>query len=117
MSRTRWQHKAPDWWLKQNDTAPAIAFQLFSGAGTPVDLTGATVKLIAYLPGAASPKINAAATITEQATGKVSYTLQAADVDTVGDYLAEFQVTFSGGAVESFPNSAWLKIRITDDLA
>ena len=117
MSRTRWQRKAPDHHWKQGDTAPAIAEQLFDGLGVPVVLTGASVKFMMWGPGDAAVKVNAAATITDAATGKVSYTPLAANTDTPGDYLVEWQVTFSGGAIETFPNSDWQKVRVKDDIA
>ena len=117
MSRTAWQRKPPDAYWKQNDTAPAIAEQLLDGAGTPVVLTGASVKFMAWGQGDAAVKVNAAATITDAATGKVSYTPTALNTDTPGDYLVEWQVTFSGGAIETFPNADWQKVRVKDDIA
>ena len=102
---------------KQNDTAPAIAEQLFDGTGAAVVLTGASVKFMMWAPGDAVVKVNATATITDAATGKVSYTPIAADTNTIGDYLVEWQVTFSGGAIETFPNSGHQKVRVTDDIA
>jgi len=117
MSRTAWGRKAPDFFWKQGDTAPAIAEQLLDGTGTAVVLTGAAVRFIGYFPGAASAEINAVATITDAATGKVSYTPVTADTDTIGDLMVEWQVTFGGGAIETFPNSGHQKVRITDDLA
>jgi hypothetical protein len=117
MSRTHWQRKPPDHWWKQGDTAPAIAEQLFDGLGTAVDLAGASVKFMMWGAGGTAVKVNAAATITDAPTGKVSYTPIATDTDTPGDYLVEWQVTFGGGAVETFPNSDWQKVRVKDDIA
>jgi len=117
MSRTRWQRKAPDFYWKQGDTAPAIAEQLLDGLGAPVNLASATVKFMMWGQGGTAVKVNAAATITDAALGKVSYTPSATDTDTPGDYLVEWQVTFGGGAVETFPNSDWQKVRVKDDIA
>ena len=117
MSRSRWQRKAPDFYWKQGDTAPAIAEQLFDGTGTAVNLAGASVKFMMQGPGDAAVKVNATATITDDATGKVSYTPSSTDTNTPGDYLVEWQVTFSGGAIETFPNSDWQKVRVKDDIA
>lgn len=117
MSRSAWQRKPPDAYWKQGDTAPAIAEQLFDGLGVAVNLTGATVKFMMWGQGDAAIKVNAAATITDAALGKVSYTPIAADTNTSGDYLVEWQVTFGGGAVETFPNSDWQKVRVKDDIA
>lgn len=118
MSRTAWQRRPPDTWVKQNDVRPTLDYQLRDGNGAVVDLTGASVKFMMYLPGAASPKVNAAGTIIGAATnGQVRYTWTGTDTDTIGDYIAEFQVTFSGGFVETFPNWEHLKVRILDDIA
>lgn len=117
MSYTAWQRRAPDAYWKQNDTAPAIAEQLLDGTGTAVNLTGASVKFMAWFPGDATVKINQSATITDAATGKVSYTPSSTDTNTIGALMVEWQVTFSGGAVETFPNSGWQKIVVMDDVA
>jgi len=117
VSRSRWQRKAPDFYWKQGDTAPAIAEQLFDGLGVAVNLTAASVKFMMWGQGAAAIEVNAAATITDAALGKVSYTPIATDTDTPGDYLVEWAVTFGGGAIETFPNSGWQKVRVVDDIA
>ena len=115
MSRTSWQRRSPDFWIKQNDTSPTVSMQLQDGAGVNIDGTGATVKFMAWFPGEATVKINSAGSIT--AGGIASYTFSATDSNTVGDMMAEWQVTFGGGAVETFPNGEWLKVRVKDDIA
>ena len=117
MSRSAWQRKPPDAWWKQNDTAPAIAEQLLDGLGVAVNLAGATVKFMGWLQGDTAVKVNAAATVTDAALGKVSYIPIAADTNTPGDMLVEWQVTFGGGAIETFPNADWQKVRVKDDIA
>jgi hypothetical protein len=114
VTRTRWQMKAPDAYWKKGDTAPAVAEQLFDGLGAPVVLTGATVRFRAWAPGAATAEVDAVATITDAALGKVSYTPVSADTDTIGQYLVDWKVTFGGGAVEKFPNSDWQKLEVQD---
>jgi hypothetical protein len=116
MSRTRWQRRAPDFYLTANDTSPSIAYQLLDGLGAPVVLTGAAVEFHMQAPGSAV-KVNAAATITDATLGKVRYDFLAANTDTPGDYLARWQVVYSGGAIESFPDGDLLKVRILDDIA
>ena len=117
MSRTAWQRKPPDAWWKQGDSAPAIAEQLLDGLGAPVSLSGATVKFMMWGQGDAAVKVNAAATITDAATGKVSFTPTTTHTDTPGDYLVEWEVVFGGGAKETFPNSGFQKVRVVDDIA
>jgi hypothetical protein len=116
VSMTAWRRKPPTYWAK-GDTAPAIAEQLFDGMGTPVVLTGASVRFRAWAPGAASAEVDAAATITDAATGKVSYTPVAADTDTIGAYQVTWKVTFSGGAIEKFPNSTPQRLIVVDSPA
>ena len=117
MSRTAWQRKPPDAYWKQGDSAPALLATLVDGDGVAVNLTAASVKFMMWGPGDAAVKVNSAATITDAATGKVSYTPTALNTDTPGDYIVEWQVTFSGGAIETFPNADWQKIRVKDDIA
>lgn len=101
--------------VKVGDAGTKVRATLKSG-GDPVDLTGASVKFIMRLPGASAPKVNAAATVEDAAAGKVAYTFIAADLDTPGDYWAEWQVTFGGGAVQTFPAGGYNIVRVVDDL-
>ncbi|MGH2373009.1 MAG: hypothetical protein ACRDIC_05965 [bacterium] len=118
MSRTAWQRQTPDAFWKQNDTSPALTEILKDGLGAVVDLTGASVKFMAWFPGDTAVKVNAAAMIVGAATlGTVRYTPIAADTNTVGDLMVEWQVNFGGGAIETFPNSGWQKVRVMDDVA
>ena len=53
---------------------------------------------------------------TNASNGAVSYTFTTSDTDTAGLFQGEFQVTFSGGAIETFPNAEYISINILDDL-
>lgn len=118
MSRTAWQRKAPDVYWSQGDTAPAISEILKDGLGVAVNLTGASVRFQATFPGAASPEIDSAATLSGTPTdGTVTYTPVTADTDTIGDLLVQWKVTFAGGAIERFPNSGYQKVRIIQKVA
>jgi hypothetical protein len=61
-------------------------------------------------------KIDAAMVIETADEGRVRYDWQAADTDTAGRYYGEIQVTFSGGAVETFPNKSFFEVLIGKDL-
>lgn len=103
--------------IKRNDTAPAYEATLEAPAGTPVDLTGATVRFIMATPDMATVKVNASATISDAAAGEVTYSWQAADTDTAGTYRAEWQVTFGSGAIRTFPSNGYLSVVVLADLA
>ena len=96
--------------IKKNDTEPIIKAVLMEVTdeapnGTPVDLTGASVKFIMKQSGATSAKVDAAADITDEENGEVQYEWvwdaeeETYDTDTEGDYLAEFEVTKASGKV------------------
>jgi len=108
-----------DYFFKKGDTAPAIVAILLDGLGAPVSLVGATVKFHMQAQDG-TVKVNATATIDpDQLTnkGKVSYTWGASDLDTVGVYLSEWEVTFLNGTKETFPNKDYDVVRIAKEIA
>jgi len=104
-------------YIKQNDTSPALTGQLFNPDGSNPDLDGATVKFIMRSTAGGAAKVDSSATIITASTGNVKYVWSAANTDTVGSYEGEFEVTFSGGAVQTYPNKGYIKIEVVDDLA
>lgn len=104
-------------YIKQNDTLPALVAYLYNPDGSVVDLTGATVKFIMRLTSGGAAKVDTAATVVTATSGYVKYSWVAADTDTVGEYEGEFEVTFSGGAIQTYPNSKYIKIKVVDDIA
>lgn len=103
-------------YIKQNDRRPNLQATLKDGDGDVVSLTGATV--VFSMAAAGVVKVdNAAATLSDASGGVVYYAWAAGDTDTPGVYDGEFEVTFSDGTVETFPNSGHLKIIITKEVA
>lgn len=102
-------------YLKKGDTSPSL---LYAISPATTDLTGATVSFNMRLSGGAT-KVSRAAAVVVTATGTptVRYDWKAADTDTAGFYEAEFEVTYAGGAVETFPNSDFIRVSITGDIA
>lgn len=105
-----------DFWWKRHDTSPAIQVQLLDSTNSPVNVSGASVKFIMKLDGGVGPIVNAAASIINGASGIVAYTPIAADTATAGSYTAEWQVTFSGGGKQTFPDPGFNTVLITADL-
>jgi hypothetical protein len=101
--------------IKQNDTSPSLGATLKDALLASIDLTGAAVKFhMNSLEGVS--KVNQSMTITDAVSGVIQYDWQAGDTDTVGAYSAEFQVTFSDGSIETFPNDGNLTVSIVKEL-
>jgi len=103
--------------IKQNDTSPSIQTQFLDGDGLPVDITGNLGVSFHMRDAAGTVKIDTAATVVTAASGIVRYDWLAADTDTAGTFQAEFEVTYSDGKVETFPNASYIEVVITDDIA
>jgi len=104
-------------YIKQNDTRPIITATLIDGDGSTVNLDGATVAFKMRKLGESTAKVDSSATVADATKGKVTYTWSASDTDTVGEYEGEFQVTFAGGGIQTYPNNKYIDIEITDDIA
>ena len=103
--------------IKQNDTAPSIRANLKDGDAAAVDLTGASVRFHMRTIGGTTSKVDASGVIiSPPASGVVQYNWVGADTDTVDSYQAEFEVTYSDGTVETFPNDSYIRVEITDDI-
>lgn len=108
----------PVFYIKKRDRLPVIVGTVKDGNGVIVNLTGATAKFIMSATPGGTPLINAVATILAPATaGRVKYDWLAADTLTPGTYYGEFEITFPGPLLETFPNSGWITIVIQIDLA
>lgn len=111
-----------DFHIKQGDTSPAIEVQLEDQSGNAVDITGYNeVEFHMKLPGASSAKVDAdtssGVSVVDAATGIVEYSWSAGDTDTSERYQAEFQVEYSDGSIETFPNSEYIQVRIIEELS
>ena len=104
-------------YIKQNDTRPIISATLIDGDGSIANLDGASVVFKMRKVGATVSTVDAAATIADAENGKVTYAWTALNTATVGDYEAEFEVTYAGGGIQTFPNNGYIEIEIVDDIA
>lgn len=104
--------------IKQNDRLPVLEAFLQNPDGTAVNLagTGTVCKFGMRLPGLVS-KVDAAAVITDGLNGKVQYQWTAGDTDTSGEFIGEFQVTFTDGRKQTFPNKGYIKIIVEAEVA
>lgn len=117
---------ASDFTIKRNDTwrplEATLQQQAVDGSGVPIantwvaiDLTNATqVKL--RLKSATAVITTGATTIVDAVNGKVSYPWQVADLAVKGDYQFEWEITWTGGAVQTVPNDSYNSLTILADL-
>ena len=102
-------------YIKQNDTSPSILAELKDANNTPVNLTAATAKIfVKSVDG--TLKIDESVDIINDTLGVVRYDWQTGDTDTVGTYSVEFQVTYTDGAIETFPNTGSIALVVTKEL-
>ena len=103
-------------YMKTNDTSPAIEAVLKDGNGAVVSLIGASVSFHMRAIGVSDAKVSSSATISDAANGVVYYQWQPSDTSEVGSYEGEFEVTYTGGEKETFPNNRNIEIEFTEDL-
>lgn len=109
---------SPQFNIKENDTTPALKVALRDARNRVRPLTGATVVFHMRLASDLVVKITGGSVGVQDASlGIVSYTFSASDTDTAGIYEAEFQVTYSDGTIETFPNDDYIKVIVVDDVA
>lgn len=101
--------------IKQNDTSPSLQATLQDANGLAVLLTGATVRLH-MIPLNGGTGLDKAMTVVNATQGTIRYDWVAGDTSSVGTYAAEFEVTYSDGSVETFPNNDRLAVVITPEL-
>jgi hypothetical protein len=103
-------------YIKQNDTSPSLLAVLKDADDVVVDITGATIRFH-MRNGAGTTVVDAAAVVAGALTGEARYDWIATDTVTVGGFNAEFEVTYSDGTIETFPNTGYIQVRIKDDIA
>jgi len=103
--------------IKAGDTSPAIQGTLERPAGTPINLTGASVVFVMRKRGADVDTVNAAASLVTPASGVVKYEWQTGDTDDAGTYDAEWKVTFADGTIERVPNTKAQSIKVVPSIS
>lgn len=107
---------ASDFTIKANDRLPSIQATLSSG-GSALDLTTATaVKFIMKTSTGSTIRVNATATIVTPTSGVVRYDWLAVDTATPGDYVAEWEITWTGGKKQTVPTLTYHTVTILADL-
>lgn len=118
-----------DWLSKRHDTKRVLETNL-GPAGLLTDRLAATLadgatvvscivkaaEADGVTPISGAPKVNAPAAIVDAASGHVRYSPIAADVDTSGTYLVEWEVVGPDGKPDTYPTGGYDVWQIVDDL-
>jgi hypothetical protein len=91
--------------IKRNDTGPVLEVQLLDAKKAPVPLAGATVVFNMRGEDGTVLVSRAPATVVNATTGVVRFAWRVGDTAVAGEHQGEFEVTFSGGIVETFPKA------------
>ena len=100
--------------MKKGDRLPLLSGTMTLN-GAAVNLTGATVTFRMRRVGTGASQVNAAATVTNAAAGRVQYAWAAGDTDVPGLYRGEWVASFAGLA-QTHPGDTYLVIEILDTL-
>ena len=104
-------------YIRQNDTSPALMATVADSDGTPVNVTGASVEFHMRLKNAAATTVSAAGEVVDGAAGTIKYQWLTNDTGVVGTYEGEFQITYADTTIETFPNKGYIAIKITEEIA
>lgn len=103
-----------DFTIKRGDNFPYLNATLTDQNG-PINLTNAvSVKFIMKMT--TGTAVTGTATIVSAAAGTVQYQWGASDTNLVGEYNAEFEITWPSTKVETVPNSGYFTVSIVPDL-
>jgi hypothetical protein len=96
--------------LKLGDTAPALVID------TNANLTGITANSIRFYKLDGTLIFSRSGTVTDALTGVVQYQWVVPGdnsvIGTLGAYRIDVKVTFSGGAIETFPQPSMLELLV-----
>ena len=104
-------------YIKQNDTSPALLATLQDADGNAVNVTGGSIRFHMRQIGSTAVDVDEAAVIVTPLQGTVRYDWLAADTAEIGSYQAEFEVTYADASIETFPNDGYIRVNITGDIA
>jgi predicted dehydrogenase len=99
--------------LKRGDTSPGLRYRL----DPAVNLAGASVVFNMRQRDGGPTVLDRAAATIDPADGVVGYDWEVTDTANAGRFEAEFEVTYSDGAVETFPNDGFIVVQIAGDIS
>lgn len=104
-------------YITQNDTLPAFEVEVVDTSPQPKSMVDATARFHMWDLRTKQVKVDASATITDATARVVTYSWQSGDTDTVGDFEAEIQITYSDGGIRTFPTRTKIPVVITGEIS
>jgi hypothetical protein len=104
---------------KRHSQRPYLRVRVQDSGGVAFDFTGAVGVTFVMYTKAEEPveKVNAPANIVGDPTGGIlEYPWTASDVDTAGEFLAEFDVNYGAGEIMTLPENGNILITIFADV-
>lgn len=108
-----------DFTIRKGDILPAIVATLYNtvaGVDVIADLTGATVQFLYKNVIGGTLVTRTAVVVGSPTLGKVTYQWVSGDTVAAGEFYAYWRVTFTGGAVGTYPNKAYNLIAVIESL-
>jgi hypothetical protein len=102
-------------YIKRGDTLFFLEYVLDGPTG--LDLTGAAVLFKMRARNGALVFSRAGTVAVATGTPTVAYAWQAGDTATAGLFEGEFEITFPGGRIKTFPDPGFIPIRISEDIS
>ena len=114
---------SPDFSIKTGDTSSAIYATLEDANGDAVSIAGANVTFkMGPMSGGtltvarAATNAQVGAGTADGSLGNVVFNWGTSDLTTADWYRAEWEVQFSNGSIESFPNDSFMVVAVREDL-
>lgn len=98
--------------IKRGDTSPQLIYTL----SPSVNLVGASAVFNMSAIGGGAVIDRVAASIEDSAAGVVGFAFTSAQTANAGTFWGEFEITYSDGKIETYPNNGYLSINIKPDL-
>ena len=102
-------------YLKQNDTKPDLQITVNDDQDAAIDVSNTTIAFHMN-DSTGTSKVDSAGTIVTAASGIIKYIWATGDLDTIGTYNAEFQITFSDSSILTVPSKGYLTIVVGAEL-
>lgn len=107
---------SPDFVIGQRDSAATLESQLLDADQNPVNINGASVALRVAPIGGTALVVNGTATIVNGTIGEVAYTMSTLQTADDGFYLGQWEVTYAGGQIQTFPEPGFMLIQVERQL-